>query len=166
MSKSSMMAVASAAAALLSSPAFADPLAGQVTAAGAPVAGATITLYAAGDGAPRQLAESRTGADGRFTLNADSGGAVVYVVAKGGKSSADKGSGDNPALALVSVLGSKPPASVTLNEMTTVASVWTAAQFLDGTALKGHALGLRIAAGYVPNFVDLESGGWGRSRIR
>jgi streptogramin lyase len=125
------------------------------------VAGATITLYAAGDGAPRQLAESRTGADGRFTLNADSGGAVVYVVAKGGKSSADKGSGDNPALALVSVLGSKPPASVTLNEMTTVASVWTAAQFLDGTALKGHALGLRIAAGYVPNFVDLESGGWG-----
>ena len=45
--------------------------------------------------------------------------------------------------------------------MTTVASVWTNAQFLDGTALKGHALGLRIAAGNVPNFVDLETGGWG-----
>ena len=45
--------------------------------------------------------------------------------------------------------------------MTTVASVWTSAQFLDGTALKGHALGLRIAAGNVPNFVDLSTGGWG-----
>ena len=45
--------------------------------------------------------------------------------------------------------------------MTTVASVWTNAQFLDGTALKGNALGLQIAAGNVPNFVDLETGGWG-----
>ncbi len=45
--------------------------------------------------------------------------------------------------------------------MTTVASVWTGAQFLDGTAMKGHALGLKIAAGNVPNFVDLETGGWG-----
>ena len=45
--------------------------------------------------------------------------------------------------------------------MTTVASVWTNAQFLEGTAIKGPALGLRIAAGNVPNFVDLETGGYG-----
>jgi hypothetical protein len=45
--------------------------------------------------------------------------------------------------------------------MTTVASVWTHAQFLEGEAIKGHALGLRIAAGNVPNFVDLQTGGWG-----
>ena len=50
---------------------------------------------------------------------------------------------------------------MTINEFTTVASVWTNAQFLDGTALKGHALGLKIAAGNVPNFVDLSTGGWG-----
>src|SRR5262249_53911389 len=37
----------------------------------------------------------------------------------------------------------------------------THAQFLDGTAIKGHALGLKIAAGNVPSFVDLQSGGWG-----
>jgi hypothetical protein len=36
--------------------------------------------------------------------------------------------------------------------MTTVASVWTNAQFIDGTAVKGDALGLRIAAGNVGNF--------------
>ena len=42
-----------------------------------------------------------------------------------------------------------------------MASVWTHAQFLDGTAIKGHALGLKIAAGNVPSFVDLQTGGWG-----
>ena len=63
----------------------------------------------------------------------------------------------------MAVLGSNPPAKVVINELTTVASVWTHAQFLDGTAIKGHALGLRIAAGNVPNFVDLETGGWGSS---
>ena len=45
--------------------------------------------------------------------------------------------------------------------MTTVASVWTNNQFLDGTTIKGPALSLRIAAGNVPNFVDLQTGGWG-----
>ena len=42
-----------------------------------------------------------------------------------------------------------------------MASVWTNAQFLDGAAIKGPALGLRIAAGNVPNFVDLATGGYG-----
>ena len=45
--------------------------------------------------------------------------------------------------------------------MTTIASVWTHAQFIDSAQIKGHALGLRIAAGNVPNFVDLATGGWG-----
>src|SRR5208283_360385 len=62
---------------------------------------------------------------------------------------------------LMAVLGDHPPATVVINEMTTVASVWTTAQFLDGTAIKGQPLGLRIAAGNVPNFVDLETGGYG-----
>ena len=61
----------------------------------------------------------------------------------------------------MAVLGSTPPANVVINEMTTVASVWTNAQFLDGTAIKGPPLSLRIAAGNVPNFVDLQTGGWG-----
>ena len=56
------------------------------------------------------------------------------------------------------MIGSKPLATVTINEITTVASVWTNAQFLDGTVIKGAALGLRIAAGNVHNFVDLATG--------
>jgi len=62
---------------------------------------------------------------------------------------------------MMTVLGSKMPATVTINELTTVASVWTGAQFLKGTALSGNALGLRIAAGNVPNFANVESGGLG-----
>ena len=84
-----------------------------------------------------------------------------YLIAKGGVASVNKGSGDNPALAFLAVLGGAPPAKVTINEMTTVASVWTNAQFLDGPILKGPALSLGIAAGNAPNFVDLQTGGWG-----
>ena len=61
----------------------------------------------------------------------------------------------------MTVLGSEPPSSVVINELTTIASVWTHAQFVDGAAIEGHALGLRIAAGNVPNFVDLTTGGLG-----
>src|SRR5262245_55952718 len=63
----------------------------------------------------------------------------------------------------MALLGAKPPAKVVVNELTTIASVWTAAQFLEGTAMSGHALGLKIAAGNVPNFVDLGTGGWGEA---
>jgi hypothetical protein len=45
--------------------------------------------------------------------------------------------------------------------MTTVSSVPTANQFIDGTAIKGLTLGLKMAAGNVPSFVDLQTGSWG-----
>src|SRR5215471_15261310 len=137
---------------------------GQVQAGGGPLANSTVTLWAASAGEPRQLAQTRTNNDGRFefgsqeTLGAD---VILYVVAKGGEAAVNKGAGDNPAAALLAVLGNTPPPKVVINEMTTVASVWTNAQFLNGAAIKGHALGLKIAAGNVPNFVDLQTGGWG-----
>ena len=58
-------------------------------------------------------------------------------------------------------MGSKPPARVVINEFTTIASVVTHAQFIDNTTIKGSPLQLKIAAGNVPNFVDLETGSWG-----
>jgi hypothetical protein len=85
---------------------------------------------------------------------------ILYLVAKGGVL-VGKGSDDNQAIAFLTVLGNKVPTGVTINEMTTVASVWAHAQFIDGTAIKGHMLGLKIAAGNVPSFVDLQTGGWG-----
>jgi hypothetical protein len=137
---------------------------GQVQAGGGPVANSTVTLWAASSAEPRQLAQARTNGDGRFDINSQdppSGDVILYLVAKGGEPTVTKSSGDNPAITLLSVLGNTPPAKVVLNEMTTVASVWTNAQFIDGTAIKGHSLGLKIAAGNVPSFVDLQTGGWG-----
>ena len=137
---------------------------GQVQAGGGPVAGSTVTLWAASAGAPAQLAQAKTADDGSFAL--DSGetpgpGASLYVIARGGVPSVNTSAGDNPGLAFLSVLGPTPPTRLAINEMTTIASVWTNAQFLDGAAIKGPALSLGIAAGNVPNFVDLQTGGWG-----
>jgi hypothetical protein len=50
-----------------------------------------------------------------------------------------------------------------------VASAFTAARFINGEAISGNLLGLRIAAGNTPNQVDLETGGRDKetgSRVR
>src|SRR5262245_16695976 len=147
----------------LAEPALAGTIAGRVLGAGAPVASSTVTLWAGTSGEPKQLAQTKTGADGHFTLTGPTvtRDTSLYLTARGGNSTADKSSDDNPALALLAVLGAAGPAKVTLNELVTVASVWTNAQFFDGKALRGPALGLKIAAGNVPSFVDLATGGLG-----
>jgi len=137
-------------------------LVGKVQTAKGPIAGSAVTLYAAGEGKPVQVAQARTGADGGFKLNAgDKGrGSVLYVVARGGTPAGSKG--PNDAIALLSVLGSSPPKQVTVNELTTVASAFTAARFINGEAISGNPLGLKIAAGNAPNLVDPATGGWGK----
>jgi streptogramin lyase len=141
-------------------PALAAEIHGQAISAGAPIIDSAVTLWTAGTGAPQQLAQTRTGSDGRFVVNGDANGGVLYLVAKGGHL-ATKANGVD-ALALMSVLGTNPPAGVVVNELTTVASAFTAARFISGEAISGNPLGLRIAAGNVPNFVDLSTGGWGK----
>src|SRR5262245_58963058 len=133
---------------------------GQVQSGGGPVANSNVTLWGASSGTPKQLAQTRTDRDGRFQLdsqNSTNADVSLYLVAKGGEATVNKAGGDNPAIALLAVLGNSPLPKVVINEMTTVASVWTNAQFLNGDAIKGHALGLKIAAGNVPNFVDLQT---------
>ncbi|MBV8476389.1 MAG: hypothetical protein JOZ36_06965 [Acidobacteria bacterium] len=157
------IAALTALSALSVSPAFAAEIEGQVLGGGAPIARSTVTLWSAGSAAPAQLGQAQSGNDGRFTVGFQSRPEeTLYLVAKGGEPTARKG-GDNPAIALMAVLGRNPPTHVTLNEFTTIASVWTHNQFIKGTAINanGNPLGLRIAAGNVPNFVDLRTGGWG-----
>ena len=121
-----------------------------------------MTLLAASAGQPKQLAQTKTDNDGRFVIHSTgTPDSSLYLVATGGVSAANQGAGDNPAIALITVVGSNPPARVTINEFTTIASVVTHAQFIDDTTIKGSPLQLRIAAGNVPNFVDLETGSWG-----
>jgi hypothetical protein len=146
-------------------PASAQSTKGQVLSVGAPIVNATVTLWAASTGTPTQLAQTRTGADGRFALNTPGGrgkGAILYLVAKGGTPKAAANKGANDAIALMALLGTSLPKTVTVNELTTVASAFTAAQFIKGESISGNPLGVQIAAGNVPNLVDLETGGWGK----
>ena len=142
----------------------ADSIKGQVLGGGAPIAKSTVTLWEASADAPKQLAQTKTSDDGRFEVRAKGakGDAVLYLVAGGGVPKASKASGDNPAIVLLAVVGSNPPASVTINELTTVASAFTNARFINGDAISGNPLGLKIAAGNVPNLVDPVTGGWGK----
>jgi hypothetical protein len=138
---------------------------GQVQAGGGPIAQSTVTLWAASAAVPKMLAQSQTGADGRFTVRAEQspgGDTSLYLVAIAGVPAVNQTGGNNPAIALLTVLGGKPPAKVVINELTTVASAFTAARFINGGAISGNPLGLRIAAGNVPNLVDPVTGGWGK----
>ena len=60
---------------------------GLVQGGGGSLANSTVTLWAAGTGQPRQLAQATTNSDGQFelgsqeTLGADT---ILYLVAKGG----------------------------------------------------------------------------------
>ena len=124
----------------------ATSLKGQVLVGKAPLAKSTVTLWAASAGAPKQLAQGRTGNDGRFALNAAGApgkDAILYLIAKGGQPTAAKGGGDNPTIALMTLLGTSRPKTVTVNELTTVASAFTAARFINGETISGKPLGLR-----------------------
>ena len=134
----------------------------QVLGGSAPIAQSTVTLWAASSDAPKQVGQTKTDKDGRFAIRGTgTPDSSLYLVATGGVSAANPSAGNNPAIALLTVVGSNPPARVAINEFTTIASVVTHAQFIDNITIKGSPLQLRIAAGNVPNFVDLETGDYG-----
>ena len=123
---------------------------GRVQAGASALVNSTVTLWAASAGEPRQLAQTRTGNDGGFQFGSQEAigpDVILHVTAKGGEAAVNRGSGDNAAIAFLAVLGNTPPSTVVVTEMTTVASVWTNAQFLNGTSIKGHALRDRTHGG-------------------
>jgi len=126
---------------------------GRVIAGGTPLSGAEVSLWRAAGTGSGKVSTITADRNGEFTLDQPPAGeeSVYYLVARG----------PDPGTVLMANLGDRHYARVTINELTTVASVWTAAQFLDGERMTGNALGLRIAAGNVPNLVNLETGGLG-----
>jgi hypothetical protein len=138
---------------------------GQVRIGGGPVAGSTVTLWAASVDAPARLAHVQTDADGQFVVSADhmpGGASSLYLVASGGTPTVDKSGGGKQGIDLLAVLGENPPAEVVVNELTTVASAFTNARFIRGETISGNPLGLKIAAANVSNLVDPATGGWGK----
>lgn len=140
---------------------------GRVQIAGSPVAGSTVTLYAASEAKPVQVAQAQTGDDGSFNLDVAGkvNGGVLYAVARGGTPKAAGAKGPNDAIALLTLLGSSLPKRVTVNELTTVASAFTAARFINADGISGNPLGLKIAAGNAPNLVNPATGSWGKALL-
>jgi hypothetical protein len=61
---------------------------------------------------------------------------------------------------LFAVIGTELPASIVVNELTTVAAAFSMAQFItDATSITGPASALRVAAGMSANLVSALSGG-------
>lgn len=161
---SKLGAIAAAAALIAGSAVAQERIDGRVLVGGAPIAGAEVSAWQAGQDAPRMLAAVRTDENGEFGLGIADGpdaGGVLYLVAEGGEAKTAVGAGSNPAITLMALLEGEAPEQVTINELTTVASAFAAAQFLDGKDVTGYALGLKIASRNVPNFVNLETGGLG-----
>lgn len=140
----------------------AQSLEGVVEAEGGPLSGLTVSLHLAFAGQSWVVDRAPTDGDGRFDFGlpalprGSSWDALLrdlswYLTARG--------AGGSPA-ALMAVLGNglALPEEVVVNELTTVAGVWTTAQFLDGDALSGNPIGLRNAAGNAGNLVDPATG--------
>lgn len=138
-------------------PGFALDMEGAVSLGGKAVPGAKVTLWrTAGMDSPQSVTETSSDAEGNFelqNLTPNEEGNIYYITTAGGV---------REDVALMSVLGAIPPSSVVINELTTVASVFTSARFIDGVKISGNPLGVQIAAHNAPNLVNPMTGKWGK----
>ena len=151
---------------------------GMVRAGLTPISGATVRFYAAGNSgygvAPALLAQTTSGALGAFTLGGFTCPAAnpeTYVLATGG----DAAAGTNSAIGLMALTGKCQSLAsspfVTVNELTTVATEWALAQFIDATGKRigtspGNASGLANAvAGAMADLVTSLGTGSGDSGV-
>jgi hypothetical protein len=165
-----------------SAPIAAPLLQGHVHGGQQPVSGATIQLYAAGTsgygtGATTLLSGPiTTDANGNFTITSASpcptSISQLYIVATGGNPGLSP-STNNTALALMAAIGPcvlngghytlSPTAFINIDEVTTVASVYALAGFMDAAtnqigASSSNSIGIANAFQTVPNLVDISTG--------
>jgi streptogramin lyase len=147
---------------------------GQMRSGSAPVQGASISFYAAGNsglgtGSTSLLSAQTvtTDASGNFSIPAfqcPSASAQVYLVGRGGRVASS--SSDNPALVMIAALGDcsslTTSTTVAMNEVTTVAAAWALNRFIGPTASIGststNTTGLRNAFLTVANLADNSKG--------
>jgi len=110
-----------------------------------PLAGVVVTVYEATTGAPLTVGTAKTDDAGKFSLDTSrtASDSIFYAAAS-------LGSG----VQLVTIIGRNIPASITINELTTVAAAFSMAQFTQNGVITGNAFGLRIASGMNDNLVS------------
>ncbi len=119
------------------------------TSSSQPLPNVNVTLFEATLGQPTALGHATTDAAGRFAIpyKKKSSSSIFFV-------RADVGEG----VEFITVLGPNLPASVTINELTTVAASYSMAQFYRTGAISGNSFGLQLAAGMNDNIVAFVTG--------
>ncbi len=114
-----------------------------------PLPNVHVTLFEAAHALPAALGEATTDASGRFTIpyKKSSSSSIFFVEAEIGG-----------GVEFVTVLGPNLPASVTVNELSTVAASYSMAQFFRTGVISGNSFGLQIAAGMNDNIVASATG--------
>jgi len=114
-----------------------------------PLAHVHVTLFEATTGQPTVIGQATTDAFGRFSIQSakNMSSSIFYV-------SADVGG----RVEFLTVLGTRLPATVTINELTTVAASYSMAQFYKTDVISGNSFGLQIAAGMNDNIVTSVTG--------
>ncbi len=114
-----------------------------------PLPNVHVILFEATRALPTTLGEATTDASGRFTIpyRKSTSHSIFFV-------QADVGEG----VEFVTILGPNLPASVTINELTTVAASYSMAQFYRTGVISGNSFGLQLAAGMNDNIVTAATG--------
>jgi hypothetical protein len=115
-----------------------------------PLANATVSLHHVSGGQSSEIARTTTLESGSFATDrlATSGDGFYYATAVLG----------DDGVALMVILGASIPPNIIINEFTTVAAAYSAAQFLTGGSIQGSAFALSVVAVTNENLVDLATG--------
>jgi sugar lactone lactonase YvrE len=136
-----------------------------VLSAGKPISNAQVMLWQAKPGAhSKMLAKSRTTIAGKSNFDTlpalDSG--FYYFTSKGGEIDGT----EVPRYAGLSVLNAEQHGTITINELTTIGSLWPlAALFTGANGISGSANGLLIGSQHVQNLVDVSTGTFGATVV-
>jgi hypothetical protein len=114
-----------------------------------PLAHVRVTLFEATIGQPTVLGQAMTDASGQFSIRPPNitSSSIFFVSAN-----------VNARVEFLAILGSNLPATVTINELTTVAASYSMAQFYKTGVISGNSFGLQIAAGMNDNIVTPVTG--------
>lgn len=114
-----------------------------------PLTGVPVTLYEATADEPVRLGGATTDANGRFTFHNTNASTdfIFYATAQVSSS-----------VVLITVVGPSIDGEIVINELTTVAALFSMAQFARGTVISGAGFRLRIAAGMCANLALAKTG--------